>query len=122
MFGIPIGIYAYMRRGALRTVFEGRLSLSGAPVIIFGALMLILQSCVLKFGIFRFGYKIDAFQLYGSSFDVSAGSAAELAAITAAYAIIPAIVEEIMFRGVISREYRIGGPAFAAIFSSLFLR
>ena len=101
MFGIPIGIYAYMRRGALRTVFEGRLSLSGAPVIIFGALMLILQSCVLKFGIFRFGYKIDAFQLYGSSFDVSAGSAAELAAITAAYAIIPAIVEEIMFRGVI---------------------
>ncbi len=120
MFGIPIGIYAYMRRGALRTVFEGRLSFSGAPVIIFGALMLILQSCVLKFGIFRFGYKIDAFQLYGSSFDVSAGSAAELAAITAAYAIIPAIVEEIMFRGVISREYRIGGPAFAAIFSSLF--
>lgn len=121
IFGIPIAIYAYFRRGALRTVFEGRfLFSSSAPVIIFGTLMLILQSCVLKFGIFRFGYRLDAFQLYGSSFDVSAGTTAELAAITAAYAIIPAIVEEIMFRGVIAREYRIGGPMFAAIFSSLF--
>ena len=120
MFGIPIGIYAYMRRGALRTVFEGRLSFSGAPVIIFGALMLIFQSCVLKFGIFRFGYHIDAYQLYGSSFDVSAGSAVQLAAITASYAIVPAIAEEIMFRGIISREYRIGGPVYSAVLSSFF--
>ena len=120
MFGIPTAVYGYVRRGALHSVFEGRLTVSGIPVVIAGALMLILQSSVLKFGIFRFGYHIDAYRLYGSSFDVSAGSAAELAAITAAYAVIPAIAEEIMFRGIMAREYRIGGPVYSAVLSSLF--
>lgn len=120
MFGIPTLIYGNVRRGALHKVFEGRLTVSGLSVVISGALMLILQSCVLKFGIFRFGYHIDAYRLYGSSFDVSAGSAAELAAITAAYAVIPAIAEEIMFRGIAAREYRIGGPVYSAVMSSLF--
>ncbi|MBQ0010020.1 MAG: CPBP family intramembrane metalloprotease [Ruminococcus sp.] len=120
LFGVPFLVYGAIRpTHSFAKLFHGRLTASAVPIIVFGTLMLILQSCVLRFGVFYFGYRVGAYSLYGSSFDVSAGNATELAAIVLAYAVVPAILEEIFFRGIMMREYRIGGFLYSTLFSSL---
>lgn len=120
LFGVPFLVYASIRpKHSFAKLFSGHLTASAVPVVAFGTLALILQTCILRFGVFYFGYHVGAYSLYGSSFDVSAGNAVELAAIVLAYAVVPAILEEIFFRGMLMREYRIGGFLYSTLFSSL---
>lgn len=120
LFGVPFLVYTAIRpTHSFAKLFSGHLTVSSVPVVAFGTLALILQSCILRFGIFDFGYRVGTYSFFGSRFDVSAGNAAELAAIVIAYAAVPAVLEEIFFRGVMMREYRIGGFLYSALFSSL---
>ncbi len=90
------------------------------PVIAFGTLFLILASCVLKFGIFHFAYDSSAYSLYGSSISVNTESFGEWLLMLLSLAILPAITEEFVFRGIIMHEYRMCGALLPMLISALF--
>lgn len=120
IFGIPSVLYLALRgRTLYRSIGAGLIPRSGAWIVILGTLLLILQSCILKFGVFYFGYDYSAYTLYGSSFQVSASGVGEWILMVLALAIVPAVFEEIVFRGIIFTDYRKCGFWCAAIAASL---
>ncbi|MBQ9510955.1 MAG: CPBP family intramembrane metalloprotease [Clostridia bacterium] len=120
IFGIPSVLYLVLRgKSFSRSIKKGIIPRSAAGVVILGTLLLILQSCILKFGVFYFGYDYSAYTLYGSSFQVSASGVGEWILMVLALAIVPAVTEEIVFRGIIFTDYRKCGFWCAATATSL---
>ena len=120
IFGFPAAFYCYIKGKG----FAKRIKLSpprgkSFGVTLLGAVLLMLQSCILKFGVFYFGYDYSAYTLYGSSFSVKADSLGGIILPVAALAIVPAIAEELVFRGIVFTEYSKTGFFCSAIASSL---
>ncbi len=120
IFGVPSAAFCVFRQkgylSALNLYFPGKRTIS---VTIFGTLFLILLSCVLKFGLFHFAYDASAYSLYGSSISVKTDSFVSGIFMVIALAVMPAVTEEFVFRGVIMREYRMGGSLFSMLMSAL---
>ena len=120
IFGIPSVLYLVLRgKTFFRSLKFGFIPRGAVWPVILGTLLLILQSCILKFGVFYFGYDFSAYTLYGSSFQVSAANAGEWILMVLSLAIVPAVTEEIVFRGIIFADYRKCGFWCAAIATSL---
>lgn len=121
IFGVPAAVFCGFRGqgylGKLGFALPRKKSLS---VIVFGTLFLILASCVLKFGLFHFAYDASAYSLYGSSFSVRTSSFGAWLLMVLSLAVLPALTEEFVFRGIIMREYRMGGSLFSMLMSALF--
>lgn len=121
MFGIPSAAFVVLR-GSRAVSAVGIHTLSGQQIGVSAAvaLVLILQSCLLKFGLFHADYSGAAYTLYGVSFPVSPSSFWEFLLMLAVLVLLPAMCEEWFFRGVLAYEYRFGGFLGAALMSSLF--
>ena len=88
-------------------------------VTVLVSVLLMLQSCILKFGVFYFGYDYSAYRLYGSSFSVKTDSLLDIILPIIALAIVPAVAEELVFRGIVFSDYSKTGFFCSAIASSL---
>lgn len=121
VFAVPAAVFCGFRGqgyiGKLGVLPPRKKSL---PVIIFGTLFLILSSCVLKFGLFHFAYDASAYSLYGSSISVRTSSPGTWILMVLSLAVLPALTEELVFRGIVMREYRMGGSLFSMLMSALF--
>lgn len=121
MFGIPSAAFVMLRGGRavsaviIRPSTGNQIGVSAAV-----ALVLILQSCLLKFGLFHVNYSGDVYTLYSAAFLASPSSFGEFLLMLVVLVMLPAVCEEWFFRGVLVYEYRLGGFLGAALMSSLF--
>lgn len=121
IFGAPALIYSFLRGKKFREGLSlGRMKRNVLWLLPLATALLILQSCILKFGVFYFGYNYTAYTLYGSSFSVSASSVGEWILMVLSIAVVPAVTEELIFRFMIFSDYsRNCGFWCSAIASSL---
>jgi membrane protease YdiL (CAAX protease family) len=120
VFAVPTGAFCYMhgkKYAFTLDIYAPRKH--SARVIILGALLVMLASGVLKFGLFHFAYDYSAYSLYGSSITLNTGSFGGTLLMVLSLAIFPAITEELVFRGIILKEYKPCGTAFSLMFSAL---
>lgn len=120
VFAVPTGFFCYLRGKKFiftLDIYAPRKYSLG--VVLLGALLVILASGVLKFGLFHFAYDYSAYLLYGSSITLSAGSFGGTVLMVLSLAIVPAITEEIVFRGIVMKEYKPCGSVFSMLFSSV---
>jgi len=120
VFAVPTGFFCYLRgKKYIFTLDIYAPRKHSLRVILLGALLVILASGVLKFGLFHFAYDYSAYLLYGSSITLSAGSFGGTLLMVLSLAIFPAITEELVFRGIIMKEYKPCGTIFSMLFSSV---
>ena len=120
VFAVPTGFFCYLRGKKFiftLDIYAPRKYSLG--VVLLGALLVILASGVLKFGLFHFAYDYSAYLLYGSSITLSAGSFGGTVLMVLSLAIVPAITEEIVFRGIVMKEYKPCGSVVSMLFSAV---
>ena len=120
VFAVPTGFFCYLRgKKFIFTLDIYAPRKYSMRVIILGALLVILASGVLKFGLFHFAYDYSAYSLYGSSITLSTGSFGGTLLMVLSLAILPAVTEELVFRGIIMKEYKPCGSVFSMLFSAV---
>ena len=120
VFGIPAAIFCFFRgQGYIFKLGFGLPRKKSLPVIVFGTLFFILSICVLKFGLFHFAYDATAYSLYGSSISIRPSSFGSGLIMVLSLAAFPALLEELVFRGIVMHEYRMCGSFFSMIMSAL---
>lgn len=120
VFAVPAGAFCYFRGYGyviMLDIFKPRKN--SIAVATLGSLLLILTSAVMKFGIFHFVYDASGYSLYGSSISIKTDSLWTGILMVLSLAIVPAVLEEFVFRGIIVYEYRHCGSVFAIIMSAL---
>ena len=120
-FGVPSAGYLALR-GADSIGKMGIRALSGREVAVTaaGALVLILQTWILRFGVFTVDFDYTVFSLYGSTFPALPTSFGEFLLMLLFLVCLPAVCEEFFFRGIVMYEYRHAG-AVGQIVASAFL-
>lgn len=119
-FGCPLALFGLCHGSAvlfqmgMRRPDKRQLGLAAA-----GAAVLILQNCIGKLGLFRTAYDGATFVLFGSSFSGNVTSVWELLFVLLALVLLPAVCEELFFRGAIVYEYRLSGVLGQMLMSSL---
>lgn len=88
------------------------------PFILTASVTLMLASCAVKLGIYAiFDYSLDVTDIYRSYVPESSGGVSVI--FTAlAFAVFPAITEELVFRGIVLAEYETCGVFSASLLSS----
>lgn len=120
VIGVPAGIYCFLKNDSVFDKFIPEQHQKGTALLtVFGAVLFIAQSSILKFGIFGVGRNYSVYGLYGSDFSLGGGFFANLLAILT-LAVLPAVLEEVVFRGIIFSEYARRGFLCGAVFSSMF--
>lgn len=114
----------YCKLGGEKTVRGLRLRSFGANKLlfcIFCVCTLICASGLVKLGIFELGYSSSNYTLYANYLPTSASGFKDIVYIILAIAVLPALTEEFVFRGIVLSEYRAAGcKNFAAVaFSTL---
>lgn len=119
-FGLPSAAYCFLKSDGFLEKIAPKSHLGDTrPVGLFGAVLLILQGSILKFGIFRLKADFSAHAIYGISLENPSGIWESILA-AVALAAVPAVLEETLFRGIIFSEYSRKGFLCAAVVSSLF--
>jgi membrane protease YdiL (CAAX protease family) len=120
VFAVPTGFFCYLRgKSYIFTLDIYAPRKHSLRVILLGSLLVILASGVLKFWLFHFAYDYSTHSLYGSSITLSAGSFGGTLLMVLSLAIFPALTEEIVFRGIIMKEYKLCGSVFSMLFSAV---
>lgn len=119
-FGCPLALFL-LCRGPVSFVKMGvgrpdRRMLGFAAA---GAVVLILQSCILKLGLFRGTYDGASFTLLGMTFSGNVTSFWELLFALLSLVVLPAACTELFFRGAVMYEYRFAGALGQVLMSSL---
>ncbi len=127
---VILQLMIFLLPGALWCKFNGdgyikglrlrRLPLSSLLLIASSALLMISGALLLSTVFGGLDALSKNFSLYDTFVSKSDGSLPSNLYLLAAYAIIPAICEEFIFRGILCYEYESGGVMRAVVFSSLF--
>ena len=120
VFSVPTGYFCYIRgKQYIFTLDIYAPRKHSVPVILLGSLLIMLASGVLKFGLFHFVHDYSAYLLYGSSITLQTGSFGSTVLMVLSLAIFPAITEELVFRGIILKEYKSCGSVFSILLSAV---
>ena len=119
IFGLPIALFFCLRGGkwipfCFLPIRRRCLMLS------FGvALMMIAQNALIRSLMTDgfFNHRVNT--LYGFSFEIGAESTGEILGVLFVFALLPAFLEGILFRGILMYEYRFGGVILSVAFSSV---
>lgn len=115
--GFPAVLYLVLRSESLPAKSYSA-GFGTVPVILLGTVLLILQSSILKFGIFRADFDYSVYSAYGSGFDVSSVSFPLKLLAAVLLGAVPAVLEEVIFRGIVFRDCGRYGFFYAAVVSS----
>jgi membrane protease YdiL (CAAX protease family) len=120
VFSVPTGFFCYLRgKKYIFTLDIYAPRKHSLRVIVLGSLLVILASGVLKFGLFHFAYDYSVYSLYGSSITLGTGSFGGTLLMVLSLAVLPALTEELVFRGIIMNEYKPCGSVYAMLFSAV---
>lgn len=124
IFPVPIYLYFRLRTPDEAKTLQRRVSVRNARLsylfLIVSAIMILVSGCTLLAMLCGMMKSQESFTLYGtfrSSYDGTASSAVRL---ILAYGILPAVCEEIVFRGIVCSEYERYGILYASTVSALF--
>ncbi len=114
LFFLRLRGHKYANRARVRFFEPG-----AVPFIITAAVVLMLTSCVIKLAIYSiFDYSVDVTDTY-VTYVSSSATGSELIFSALAFAVFPAITEELVFRGIVLTEYEECGTVSAVLISSL---
>ncbi len=94
--------------------------LSSIPLILSGAFLLASGITLIGLALGGLDSISDSFSLYDTFISKDTGELSSRIYLIMAYAALPAICEEFIFRGILCREYEFGGVLRAILLSSLF--
>lgn len=118
IFALPALFFCRLRGDGYSRAIRFRLFEPGClPFLILASLSLMLVTCAVKLGIYAaMNYTLDVTDIYASYVPESGGNVIPRAL---AFAVFPAITEELVFRGIMLAEYEDCGVPAAVIYSSL---
>lgn len=120
IFGTAIFLAVYLRGMGWVAQSFGK-PRSGSIVVCLSATgMMVVQSVGIRSFLTESFYDYRTVTLYGVHFESAAGTTGAFILFFLVIAVIPAIAEEIFFRGFLMREYRYGG-VFLSVLASAFL-
>lgn len=127
---VILQLMIFLLPGALWCKFSGENYLKGLRLrlprvnsillIISGAMLMIFGGLLISMLLGGLDSLSKNFSLYDTFVSKTDGSLPSNLYLLAAYAIIPAICEEFIFRGILCHEYENGGVARSIVFSSVF--
>ncbi len=121
IFLLPGAIWCRFRGERYMSGLRFRLPRANSLLLIFSSAVLMISGGLLLSTLFGGLESLSKnFSLYDTFISKTDGSLPSSLYLLAAYAIIPAICEEFVFRGILCYEYEKGGVLRAIIFSSLF--
>ncbi len=120
IFAIPTLIYCRVRKNGIGK----RLRIKPfAPrellLVITAAAVMILSNMLINFLRVKFGGSIEQFYLYRNFIVIPTDELGKAAAATFAFAVLPAVCEEFLFRSVLLSEHETKGPLTATVLSTL---
>ncbi len=118
IFALPALFFCRLRGNGYSRAIRFRLFEPGClPFLILASLSLMLVTCAVKLGIFTaLNYSLEVTDIYSSYVPDGGGNVIPRAL---AFAVFPAITEELVFRGIMLAEYEDCGVPAAVIYSSL---
>lgn len=120
IFAVPTFIYCKIRKNGIgkrlriKSFAPGKL-----PLIIAAAVIMILSNLLINFLRVKFGGSIEQFSLYRNFIAIPTDEFGKAAAATFAFALLPAVCEEFLFRSVLLSEYETKGALTATVMSTL---
>ena len=120
IFALPALCFCRLRGEGYSRAIRFRLFEPGClPFILLAAAALMLVSCAIKLGIYAlFDYSLEITDIY-ESYAPDAGYGENVMFSALAFAVFPAITEELVFRGIMLAEYEDCGIPAAVVYSSL---
>lgn len=116
-FGIPIAAFFLLRGSPIQALKLHRITSAQWGVGIAAGIALTFQNTILKYGIFHSAFDGEV-SIYGSSF-AAPDSVPKWILMILFLGLFPVICEEILFRGILSFEYRFAGFWGAAVISAV---
>ena len=124
IFPVPTYIYFHLRGKDNTSIIRTRVSVKALRLshlfVILSAIVVLIAGCTLLAMLCGMMKSQSSFTLYGtfkSSYDGTVVGAVRL---ILAYGILPAVCEELVFRGILCAEYERYGILYSALISSLF--
>ena len=119
IFGLPIALFFCLRGGKWMPFCFFPIRRRCFLLSFGAALMMIAQNTLLRSLMTDgfFNHRVNT--LYGFSFEIGAGSTGEILGALFVFAVLPAFLEGILFRGILMYEYRFGGVVLSVLFSSV---
>ena len=118
IFGFAIALGFSLCGSGWMTRCFGRGKKGGFLLCISAAGMMMVQSAGIRSFLVENYYDYRIYSLYGMSFESSTDSAGEFLLMFFALGVIPVLLEEIFFRGILIYEYRYGGVFLSVVISS----
>ena len=118
-FGFPIMLFCCLRGGKWLSASLMPVDWRGIVLSIGMAVMMMVQSVVCRSLMIDGVFEHKLYTVYGLSFEIVTDSAGGPIGVFFAFALIPAILEGFLFRGIFMHEYRFGGVVLSILFSSV---
>lgn len=120
IFVLPAILYCKLRPPSFTESVKMRaLSPDKIPITVLAALILLLGSAIIKLLLCHLGVELASYSLYSYSVPQGGGGFAEVLYVLTVFAIIPALTEEFVFRGVLQAEYEDFGIVLSILIPAL---
>lgn len=118
-FGVPITMFFCLRGKKWLSASLLPIGFRGIVLSFSAAFLMMSQSVVCRTLLMEGFFDHRIYTMYGLSFEVGVDSAEKIFTAILVLALIPAIMEGILFRGIFMYEYRFGGVILSVLFSSV---
>ncbi len=120
IFAVPTLIYCRIRKnGIVRRLRIKPFAPRKLLLLVTAAAIMILSNMLINFLRVKFGGSVEQFSLYRNFIAIPTDEFGKIAAATFAFALLPAVCEEFLFRSVLLSEYQTKGPFTAIAMSTL---
>lgn len=119
--GIPLVLYCFLRGARFSAVFPMQKPKKRDMLLALVSLfLLIFMQSTFRYALFGAEFDYREIALYGFTLPFPA-SIGEWVMMLLAVAVVPAVMEELVFRGAVFYEYRVAGGLFSVLFSAVFV-
>ena len=118
-FGLPITLFCCLRGGKWLSASLKPVSWRGIVLSLGMAVMMMVQSVICRSLTMEEIFDHRIYTVYGLSFEISTESTGEMIGAFFAFALIPALLEGVLFRGIFMHEYRFGGVILSILVPSV---
>jgi membrane protease YdiL (CAAX protease family) len=120
VFIMPAAVYMALTGGSVAALRIRPVGVGHILILISAVALLTSGSLLINLRLAGYGYLESRYNLYGIFVSKNSGSAGDVIYHVLAYAALPAVCEEYLFRGVLCGEYDREGTAASLLMSSLF--
>lgn len=119
IFALPVSLWIWLRRGCTAASLRFTLPKTSLLLILSATLALISGGLLLAIAVGGIDSISGSFKLYDTFTSKNSGGVGSVIYLTVAYAALPALCEETLFRSLLCVEYEKGGALCAVVLSSV---